>query len=55
MVKCNARCCNHRSLNPNNSCDKSTIKWINAARNPISTEKNNIESTIKWKTDSIPS
>jgi len=55
MVKCNARCCNHLSLTPVNSCDKSTTKWIKPARNPISSEKNNIESNMKWKTASIPS
>lgn len=55
IVKCNARCCNHLSLTPDNSCDKSTTKWIKAARNPISREKNNNESSIRWKTDSMPS
>ena len=55
ITKCSARCCNHSRRNPNSSWEKSIKKWINAAKKPISMDKNNMESSIKWKIASIPS
>ena len=55
MVKCMARCCNQFCFRPNNSCNKSTNKWIRAANIPISRDKNNTESNIKWNRASISS
>ena len=52
ITKCNALCTYHGICGMVMEWTMSTIKCMNAAKNPILNEKNTIDMSIKWKTAS---